>query len=224
MPYTLLCRNRVVDFTSWKTVFDSHADAHREAGLELSGLWTSVDDPSDVHVSFQVSNLEKARAFLEDPACESASRLAGVVEGEYRFLAPLPGPPRKPVVLRPGEGRDYPMGRLRALFLADGEETGRGYSISEWWLEAHTKGPGAHSHDEDDVFYVLEGTMSVLVNHEWIDATPGTFVLVPGGVTHDFENRGNVRAGVLNLSFPGGFEVNMPAIAEWFRANPPENA
>ena len=71
--------------------------------------------------------------------------------------------PRKPVVLRPGEGRSYPMGRISALFKADGAETQNRYSISEWWLEAHTKGPGGHSHAEDDVFFVIEGTMSILV-------------------------------------------------------------
>ncbi len=56
--------------------------------------------------------------------------------------------------LPPAEGRAYRMGRISAIFKADGNETDSGYSISEWWLEAHTQGPGAHSHDEDDIFYV----------------------------------------------------------------------
>jgi mannose-6-phosphate isomerase-like protein (cupin superfamily) len=123
---------------------------------------------------------------------------------------------RHPVVLGPGEGRAYPMGRVSAVFKADGEETGQGYSISEWWLDPHTKGPGAHSHPEDDVFYVLAGTMSVMVGTEWIEASTGSFVLVPGNVTHDFENRGSERAGMLNVSAPGNFEQNMPGIAQWF--------
>ncbi|MGD0609264.1 MAG: cupin domain-containing protein, partial [Streptosporangiaceae bacterium] len=89
---------------------------------------------------------------------------------------------RRPVVLGPGEGRAYPMGRISAVFKADGAETGQMYSISEWWLHPHTKGPGAHSHPEDDVFYVLAGTMSVLVGTEWIEATTGSFVVVPGNV------------------------------------------
>lgn len=128
---------------------------------------------------------------------------------------------RKPVVLRPGEGRAYPMGRISAVFKADGAETASQYSVSEWWLEPRTRGPGAHAHEEDDIFYVLEGTMSVLVGEEWIEAPRGSFVLVPAGVTHDFENRGSVRAGVLNLSIPGEFEPHMPAIAQWFAENPP---
>jgi mannose-6-phosphate isomerase-like protein (cupin superfamily) len=131
---------------------------------------------------------------------------------------------RRPIVLAPGEGRSYPMGRISAVFKADESETVGRYSISEWWLDAHTTGPGAHSHPEDDVFYVLEGTMSVLVDDEWIDAPPGSFVLVPGGVTHDFENRGDVRSGVLNVSAPGDFEPHMPGISAWFADHPPGHA
>jgi mannose-6-phosphate isomerase-like protein (cupin superfamily) len=129
-----------------------------------------------------------------------------------------------PVVLMPGAGRSYPMGRISAVFKADRGETRSAYSISEWWLEPHTKGPGAHSHPEDDVFYVIEGTMSVLVGDRWIDAPRGSFVLAPSGVVHDFENRSGSRAGVLNLSIPGGFEEHMPGIARWFADNPAGDA
>ena len=115
------------------------------------------------------------------------------------------------------------MRRISAVFMADGDETARAYSISEWWLEANTTGPGAHSHPEDDVFYVLEGTMSLLVGERWIDAPAGSFVLVPGGVTHDFQNRSDRRAGVLNFS-PGEFEPEMKEIAEWFAVHPPGDA
>jgi quercetin dioxygenase-like cupin family protein len=144
----------------------------------------------------------------------------GVVEGAAMSTSQ---PTRKPIVLRPGGGRDYPMGRIRAVFKADGDETAQAYSISEWWLDANTKGPGAHSHPEDDVFYVIEGTMSLMVGQEWIDAPAGSFVLVPGGVTHDFENRGDRRAGILNFT-PGVFETEMEGIAEWFAKHPPGNA
>src|SRR4029434_8078938 len=96
--------------------------------------------------------------------------------------------PRKAVVLAPGQGRAYPMGRISAIFKADEGETQSRYSVSEWWLEpktqgarphshaagaAHslvarwwleqkTQGPGPHSHAEDDLFYVIEGVMSIL--------------------------------------------------------------
>src|SRR5262245_23428253 len=101
---------------------------------------------------------------------------------------------RASIFLAPGEGRSYPMGRIGAVFKADRDETKGAYSISEWWLEPHTQGPGAHSHEEDDVFFVIEGTMSFLIDGRWIDAPQGSFVLVPGGATHDFENRSSARS------------------------------
>lgn|SRR5688572_7999728 len=131
---------------------------------------------------------------------------------------------RKPIFVPPGAGRQYPMGRIAAAFLADGAETNDRYSISEWWLDPHTKGPGAHSHEEDDVFYVLEGTLTFLLGDRWLEAPRGSFVLAPGGMTHDFENRSGERAGALNFSVPGGFEAVMPGIAQWFREHPPEDA
>lgn len=129
-------------------------------------------------------------------------------------------PVQQPIVLAANDGRSYDLGAMRAVFKADGEETGERYSISEWWLEPNTPGPGAHSHEaNDDIFYILEGTASVLVGQEWIDAPAGSFVCVPAGVVHDFANRTDKKMGLLNIYVPGGFEKDMPAIVKWFAEN-----
>jgi len=125
---------------------------------------------------------------------------------------------RTPIVLFPGNGRTYSMGPVSAVFKADGDETRGLYSISEWWLEPYTRGPGSHSHEEDDVFFVTEGTMSFFVGGAWIDAPKGSLVIAPGGTAHDFENRTGEPAAALNFSVPGDFEPHMDGIAEWFRA------
>jgi mannose-6-phosphate isomerase-like protein (cupin superfamily) len=122
------------------------------------------------------------------------------------------------IVLPPGEGRHYPCGPMNSVFLADGDETGDRYSVSIWWVDAGSPGPGAHSHEaNEELFYVIEGTMTFLVGDRHVDATAGTFLRIPAGVTHDFENRTASRAGALNVFIPGGFEANMPAIVDWFR-------
>lgn len=135
----------------------------------------------------------------------------------------MPKKHRQPLILAPGQGRAYPMGRISALFKADEGETQSKYSISEWWLEPKTQGPGPHSHPDDDTFYVLEGVMSIRVGDEWHHCARGSFVLVPGGVIHDFENRGSVRAGILNFKSPGAFEPEMQGISDWFAENPPKD-
>ena len=111
---------------------------------------------------------------------------------------------------------------MRSVFLADGAETGDRYSVSIWWVAPHSLGPGAHCHDSnEELFYVVEGTMTFLVGEQHVNLPAGTFLRVPAGVMHDFENNTALPAGVLNVFIPGGFESNMPAIVEWFRAKDP---
>ena len=125
--------------------------------------------------------------------------------------------PLAPIVLGPGDGRAYAMPAMRAVFKADGAETGDRYSISEWWVEPRSAGPGAHSHAaNDEIFYVIEGTASLLVGDRWIDAPRGSFLFIPAGTTHDFANRTDRRMGLFNVFLPGGFEENMPNIVRWF--------
>lgn len=128
---------------------------------------------------------------------------------------------RQPILLAPGQGRSYDCGAMRAVFKADGAETADRYSVSEWWLEPNSTGPGAHSHDtNDEIFFVIEGRPSVLIGEKWSENQPGSFLLIPAGVTHDFENRTASRAGLLNVFIPGGFEASMPMIVDWFRTQP----
>lgn len=131
---------------------------------------------------------------------------------------------RAAVILGPGEGRSYPMGRMRAVFKADLEETETKYSVSEWWVDPNTHGPGVHSHPEDHVFIVIEGVLSVFVNGAWSHAERGSYIRIPGGAPHDFENRGESPAGFISINVPGGFERALPGIVEWFAANPPTDA
>jgi mannose-6-phosphate isomerase-like protein (cupin superfamily) len=94
------------------------------------------------------------------------------------------------IILPPGSGRSYDCGPMHAVFKADGDETARRYSVSEWTVAPQSPGPGAHSHEKtDEIFLITDGTMTVRVGSEWLDAARGTFLRIPAGVVHDFENR-----------------------------------
>jgi hypothetical protein len=82
----MLCRNRVADFSRWKAAFDSHAPAHRDAGLRLIDVWRGVEEPNNVFFLFEVASMDKARAFISNPAAAEAGKTSGVMEGEYHFL------------------------------------------------------------------------------------------------------------------------------------------
>jgi quercetin dioxygenase-like cupin family protein len=103
---------------------------------------------------------------------------------------------------------------MRAIFFADGKETNSRYSVSEWWLEPRTRGPGPHAHEDDRIFYVLAGTVSLFIDGEWTEAPRGSYALIPGGATHDYENRGSEECGFI--------AINSPGIVNWFAEHPPE--
>jgi mannose-6-phosphate isomerase-like protein (cupin superfamily) len=109
---------------------------------------------------------------------------------------------------------------MRAVFFADGDETGARYSISEWWLEPRSLGPGTHSHPEDHIYRVLTGTLSLYIDGERTDAPRGSYALIPGGVPHDFENHGAEECGFISINAPGGFERKLPELVAWFAQNP----
>jgi mannose-6-phosphate isomerase-like protein (cupin superfamily) len=54
--------------------------------------------------------------------------------------------------------------------------------------------------------------LSVCVDDDWSQAIKGTYVVIPGGTPHTFENQGTVRAGFISFNSPGGFEARMPDI------------
>jgi mannose-6-phosphate isomerase-like protein (cupin superfamily) len=124
---------------------------------------------------------------------------------------------RDVILLQPGEGRHYGLGLLTGVFKADEAETEAAYSVSEWILKPGLSGVGRHSHvANDEVFYVLEGVLDILVGTCWRHCASGTFLRIPAGVVHDFRNTGETTARLLNLFIPGGFERNMPTISAWF--------
>jgi mannose-6-phosphate isomerase-like protein (cupin superfamily) len=80
------------------------------------------------------------------------------------------------IALPPGGGRHYAMGKLSAVFKADEDETGNGYAISEWILEAGQQGVGAHKHEANvEIFYVLEGEPEILTGTNWAHTPPVHF-------------------------------------------------
>ncbi|MCA9858282.1 MAG: cupin domain-containing protein [Thermomicrobiales bacterium] len=124
---------------------------------------------------------------------------------------------RNPIYFPREAGRRYELGTMHAVFKADGPETGDRYAISEWWLAPKSDGPGRHRHDaNDEIFIALSGHPSVLAGDHWYDMDPGSTIVIPAGIEHDFANRTGEQVGLLNVFVPGGFEANMPEIVAWY--------
>lgn len=118
-----------------------------------------------------------------------------------------PQEPGNGTVLGPGEGTAYPVGSAISVFKATKESTSGSFSLAEVTIQAGTPGPPPHSHRELlDSFYVLEGTLTVQVGDEEVEAGPGTYACAPPGVVHTFANRSASTVRFLNLNTPGGWE------------------
>lgn len=97
--------------------------------------------------------------------------------------------------------------------------------VVEFRREAGTKGPDPHIHHEhSDAFYVLEGTVEMLLgpDREVTRVGPGAFVLAPPGVVHTFRVPESGDAHFLNFHAPGkGFAAYMRGEAETFDTDDP---
>ena len=109
------------------------------------------------------------------------------------------------VIVRPGEG--LRVGNVE--FLALSEHTPR-FNASIITMAPHRHGPSSHVHrHEDDAFLILDGELTFTVGGEEVAAPPGTFVLVPPGVEHTFENRTETPVRILNIHAPAGFDLRL---------------
>lgn len=113
----------------------------------------------------------------------------------------------QPIVLGPGEGESAELGAAWVSFKAVGDACGGRFSVTETTLRPGFQGPPPHYHESYvDSFYVLEGTLTVRIGDEEVEAAEGAFVLIPPRMVHTFANRTDMVVRVLNLMAPGGFE------------------
>ena len=73
-------RHKVADFCDWKHVFDSDSAAQQAAGLQVERILRNIDDPDEVFLLFEVSDLEKARGFVSSGDVPEAQQQSGVVD------------------------------------------------------------------------------------------------------------------------------------------------
>lgn len=81
------------------------------------------------------------------------------------------------------------IGELEIRYLMDGIATGAGVGIFELTVPPGARVPPAHSHtNNEEVVYVLEGTLRYTVDDETCDLVPGEHMYTPRGSVHAFSN------------------------------------
>ncbi len=110
-----------------------------------------------------------------------------------------------PVVRGPGEGSAFWHLDTLKTFKALSEDTG-GRLVAWEELLPHRSSPPLHvHHDDDEAWFVLDGTLTFQVASETWTAEPGAFVWAPRGVPHTFRVD-SPTARLLALAVPGRFD------------------
>jgi quercetin dioxygenase-like cupin family protein len=124
-------------------------------------------------------------------------------------------------VHRPGEGEKI-GGTTTVTIKATGEETGGSFYLGETVIEPGFPGPPPHRHRRlHDMFYVLDGTLTLRLGDETLELGPGSFVCVPPGVVHTFSNPGDAPVRLLNFNTPAGWEDYMRDLGAALAAGTP---
>jgi mannose-6-phosphate isomerase-like protein (cupin superfamily) len=126
------------------------------------------------------------------------------------------------VVVPPGGGERVTARGSELLFKAVAAATGGAFSLHERRIPPAGRRPPAHVHpDRVEAFWVLEGEAEFELDGAQTPAGPGTFVLVPGGVSHTFGAAGASAARVLVLHAPALDAYFRELDRLWSAAEPP---
>jgi hypothetical protein len=86
MP-TLAAQLTIGDYAKWRPVFDKHKPLRDKAGLTKVRVYRDADNPTELVIWSETSDVAKAREALNGPEIRSAMQEGGVV-----------GPPRIHVI------------------------------------------------------------------------------------------------------------------------------
>lgn len=106
----------------------------------------------------------------------------------------------------PDAGDFVDLGGLGVHFKVRGEQTGGRFAIVEHPIQPGVLvDPHIHRH-EDELSYVLEGTVWARVGDQEIEGVAGSYIWKPRNVLHTFWNPGPGPSRILEVISPAGFE------------------
>ena len=117
-------------------------------------------------------------------------------------------------VFGPGEGPAYGFHGSAVVIKASGEDTFGQLGVME---SVYPAGLSVHEHvhaGEDEMFYLLDGEMTVFCGEDHWTVVPGSFVFVPRDQPHRFIVSGGAPARALVITGPSRLAGQVAARAE----------
>lgn len=121
----------------------------------------------------------------------------------------------EPTVILPGQGNPFDFGDVGGRWKIDRADTSGRFAVAHLpEIPPGVLAAPRHRHEnEDEYTYVLDGTLSVLVEDQVVTAEPGTWVLKPRGQWHTFWNAGDTPCHMIEIVAPAGFETYFQEVA-----------
>jgi quercetin dioxygenase-like cupin family protein len=122
-------------------------------------------------------------------------------------------------------GIEINVGQLHIRYLVDGSQTSS-LGMFELTVPPASNVPPPHSHsDNEEIVYVLEGTLRYTVGSEARDLTPGQGMRTPKGTVHAFSNPfGSVARALITLSPDIGAQYFKDVAAVVDAGGPPDKS
>jgi mannose-6-phosphate isomerase-like protein (cupin superfamily) len=122
--------------------------------------------------------------------------------------------PLQAIIVKPEQALSIKPFGLDMKVLLSTEATGGAISVLMGWLKPG-EGPGDHVHfNQEEIFFIVEGTFELTVGGQTSTAGPGIVVFIPRNVVRRFRNVGDPTACMLDSSLPGGQDHYFTAISE----------
>jgi quercetin dioxygenase-like cupin family protein len=125
------------------------------------------------------------------------------------------------VVIAPGEGATIqgPVGGPLNFKVRSDQTNGSLTALEN--VIPPGEGPPLHTHEnEDEFWYLIDGDLRFKLGSEVHTAPQGSFVFVPRGTPHNFQNVGAQPARILVMFTPGGMEAFFERFAELSAPDP----
>jgi mannose-6-phosphate isomerase-like protein (cupin superfamily) len=105
------------------------------------------------------------------------------------------------------DGETFDFGGFGVTWKIEGSETDQRFSVVHHPLAPHALAAPLHRHrNEDELSYVLTGTLGALLGNEVVTAPSGTWVRKPKLQWHTFWNAGETPCEIIEIISPAGFE------------------
>ena len=128
----------------------------------------------------------------------------------------------KAIVFNSGEGKVLSARGSAMFFKATHASTNGAFSFMERTLPQGGRKPPPHIHTQcEEAFYVLDGEIEFFLGAETVLGRPGSFVHVPGGVSHTFGNAAATPSRLLIIHAPAMDSYFEKLQELWSGATPP---